>query len=44
MKQIGETPPDIAGNDGYRPITVMGRTFDSSRPDAYLNGFGIKRA
>ena len=44
MKQIGETPPDITGNGGYRPITVMGRAFDASRPDAYLNGFAIKRA
>jgi nitrate/nitrite transport system substrate-binding protein len=44
MKQIGETPPDIAGNGGYRPTTVMGRTFDPIRPDAYLNGFAIKRA
>jgi nitrate/nitrite transport system substrate-binding protein len=44
MKQIGETPPDIASNGGYAPITVMGRTFDSSRPDAYLNALAIKRA
>jgi nitrate/nitrite transport system substrate-binding protein len=44
MKQLGETPPDLADNGGYRPITVMGRTFDANRPDAYLNGFAIKRA
>jgi nitrate/nitrite transport system substrate-binding protein len=43
MKQLGETPPDLADNGGYRPITVMGRTFDANRPDAYLNGFAIKR-
>jgi nitrate/nitrite transport system substrate-binding protein len=44
MKQIGETPPDAAGSSGYRPITVMGRTFDPNRPDDYINGFAIKRA
>jgi nitrate/nitrite transport system substrate-binding protein len=44
MRQIGESVPDAANRGGYRPITVMGRSFDSSRPDDYLNGFAIKRA
>lgn len=30
--------------DRNAPISVMGRTFDSSKPDAYLQGFKIRRA
>ncbi|QIE27184.1 NMT1-like family protein (plasmid) [Caballeronia sp. SBC1] len=43
MQQIGEPVPDAARNGGYRPISVMGRTFDASRPDDYISSFPIKR-
>jgi len=43
MQQIGEPVPDAALNGGYRPISVMGRTFDASRPDDYVSSFPIKR-
>jgi nitrate/nitrite transport system substrate-binding protein len=44
MRQVGESVPDVAGTNGYRPVTVMGRPFDSARPDAYVDSFAIKRA
>ncbi|TCK84355.1 CmpA/NrtA family ABC transporter substrate-binding protein [Paraburkholderia sp. BL9I2N2] len=44
MKQIGATVPDIASTGGYRPIAVMGRTFDPAHPDGYVRAFAIKRA
>jgi len=43
MQQIGEPVPDAALDGGYRPISVMGRTFDASRPDDYVSSFPIKR-
>jgi len=44
MRQVGESVPDVAGTNGYRPVMVMGRPFDSARPDAYVDSFAIKRA
>jgi nitrate/nitrite transport system substrate-binding protein len=44
MRQVGEPVPDVAGTNGYQPVTVMGRSFDSARPEAYVDGFAIKRA
>ncbi|WP_086386404.1 CmpA/NrtA family ABC transporter substrate-binding protein [Caballeronia sordidicola] len=44
MRQVGEPIPAAANAGGYRPITVMGHPFDSSRPDDYLHSFAIKRA
>jgi len=44
MRQIGEPIPAAANAGGYKPITVMGHNFDSSRPGDYLNSFAIKRA
>ncbi|MBC8740328.1 ABC transporter substrate-binding protein [Paraburkholderia sp. UCT31] len=43
MRQLGEHVPDAARGSGFRPITVMDRTFDAAHPDEYLNGFSIKR-
>jgi nitrate/nitrite transport system substrate-binding protein len=39
MKELGQTAPDAA----YPPFTIMGKTFDPSRPDAYLDGFAIRK-
>jgi nitrate/nitrite transport system substrate-binding protein len=39
MREMGQTVPDSA----YRKATVMGRVFDPAQPDAYLDGFAIKR-
>jgi nitrate/nitrite transport system substrate-binding protein len=44
MRQIGAPTPAAANAGGYKPITVMGHNFDSSRPGDYLNSFAIKRA
>jgi nitrate/nitrite transport system substrate-binding protein len=41
MQALGEAVPADSG--GYQPITVMGRPFDASQPDAYVNSFAIKR-
>ena len=40
MKEVGMKPP--AGTS--KKFTVMGKEFDSARPDAYLASFAIKRA
>ncbi len=40
MKEAGATPPDAA----YKKIAVMGKEFDPSKPEAYVNSFAIKRA
>jgi nitrate/nitrite transport system substrate-binding protein len=39
MKELGQSAPDAA----YPPFTIMGKTFDPSRPDAYLDGFAIRK-
>jgi nitrate/nitrite transport system substrate-binding protein len=39
MKALGETAPEGA----YPSFKVMGKTFDPSKPDAYVNSFAIKR-
>jgi nitrate/nitrite transport system substrate-binding protein len=44
MQQIDQPVPEAALGSGYRPITVMGRAFDATQPNDYLNGFAIKRA
>jgi nitrate/nitrite transport system substrate-binding protein len=44
MRQLGQPVPDGASSSGYRPITVMGRVFDATRPDDYVNSFSIRRA
>jgi nitrate/nitrite transport system substrate-binding protein len=43
MKQTGEASADAPAGSGYRPVTVMGRTFDPMHPDAYVNAFNIRR-
>lgn len=40
MKDVGMTVPDGA----YRKFTVMGKEFDPSKPEAYINGFAMKRS
>jgi nitrate/nitrite transport system substrate-binding protein len=40
MQEIGLTPPDGTS----KPITVMGKPFDASRPEAYVQSFYIKRS
>jgi len=39
MKQLDEAVPE--GN--YKKIRVMGKDFDPTKPDAYLNSFAMKR-
>jgi nitrate/nitrite transport system substrate-binding protein len=39
MREMGQSVPDVP----YRSVTVMGKTFDPAKPDAYLDGFAIKR-
>ena len=39
MKEAGLTPPS-----GEKKIVIMGKTFDPSKPDDYVNSFAIKRA
>jgi nitrate/nitrite transport system substrate-binding protein len=43
MQQLDQPLPSGALQSGYRPITVMGRVFDASHPDDYVNSFAIKR-
>lgn len=38
MKEVGLTPPT-----GTKTIVVMGKTFDSSKPEDYIKSFAIKR-
>lgn len=40
MKQLGLEPPTTT----YQNHTIMGKTFDPDKPDAYVNSFAIKRA
>jgi nitrate/nitrite transport system substrate-binding protein len=40
MKEVGLTPPASP----TKSFSVMGKVFDPSKPDAYLNSFKIKRA
>jgi len=39
MKEVGLTPP----TSGSKTIVVMGKTFDSSKPEEYIKSFAIKR-
>jgi len=39
MAQAGFKPPEGA----YKKFTVMGKEFDPSKPDEYLNSFAIKK-
>jgi len=39
MKELGQKVPDGA----YPPFTIMGKTFDPAQPEAYLQGFPIRR-
>jgi nitrate/nitrite transport system substrate-binding protein len=39
MKDLGLTPPDTT----YRNHTIMGKTFDPAKPEAYVDSFAIKR-
>lgn len=43
MKDLGESTQDASATGGYRPVTVMGRSFDPTRPGDYVNSFAIKR-
>jgi nitrate/nitrite transport system substrate-binding protein len=36
-------PIDGAAKSGYRTFTIMGKTYDPSNPQGYLNSFAIKR-
>ena len=40
MTEMGLTAPTST----YKPITVMGKTFDPTKPGEYLDSFAIKRA
>jgi nitrate/nitrite transport system substrate-binding protein len=40
MKEMGLTPPAAT----TKTFAVMGKTFDASKPEAYVNSFAIKRA
>ncbi|MFC3148307.1 CmpA/NrtA family ABC transporter substrate-binding protein [Piscinibacterium candidicorallinum] len=42
MAALGQTPPD-AKQGNYPRFTVMGKTFDPEKPEAYIAGFAIKR-
>jgi nitrate/nitrite transport system substrate-binding protein len=39
MKELGYTPPDRT----YANYTIMDKTFDPAKPDAYLESFAIRR-
>ena len=39
MKEMGLTPPDPS----KKTIVVMGKPFDATKPDEYVNSFAIKR-
>ncbi|MCI4666323.1 MAG: ABC transporter substrate-binding protein [Neomegalonema sp.] len=39
MKDMGQTPPDVT----YKSYDIMGKTFDYSKPDEYIDSFAIKR-
>ena len=40
MREMGLTPPASTS----KPFVVMGKTFDPSKPDDYVQGFSIKRS
>jgi len=40
MKEVGLTPPSATS----KAVTVMGKPFDPSQPEAYVQGFSIKRS
>lgn len=44
MAALGMTEGTSAGKNGNRPITVMGKVYDASAPQRYVDGFAIKRA
>ena len=39
MKELGYTPPDKT----YENYTIMGKTFDYTKPEEYVNSFAIRR-
>ena len=39
MAELGQKSPAT----GYAKIKVMGREFDATKPEAYVNGFAIRR-
>ncbi len=39
MKDMGQTPPETT----YKNHTIMGKTFDPTEPEAYVESFAIKR-
>jgi nitrate/nitrite transport system substrate-binding protein len=39
MKSMGQTPPTAT----YGKHMVMGKEFDSAKPEDYVNSFAIKR-
>lgn len=39
MKELGYTAPDSS----YRNYTIMGKTFDHTKPEEYIQSFAIKR-
>ncbi len=41
---VSDRPPGSAAASGYRPFTIMGKTYDPAKPQAYLDSFAIKRA
>lgn len=44
MKDLGQSVDEDAARSGYRTFTIMGREYDPAAPDAYLDGFAIKRS
>jgi nitrate/nitrite transport system substrate-binding protein len=40
MKEVGLTPPAATS----KTFVVMGKAFDPSKPDAYVESFAIKRS
>ncbi|RLK30053.1 CmpA/NrtA family ABC transporter substrate-binding protein [Cupriavidus plantarum] len=44
MAALGMTEAASGGKNGNRPITVMGKVYDASAPQRYVDSFEIKRA
>ncbi|NYI02565.1 CmpA/NrtA family ABC transporter substrate-binding protein [Cupriavidus plantarum] len=44
MAALGMTEAANGGKNGNRPITVMGKVYDASAPQRYVDSFEIKRA
>ncbi len=43
MKELGESAPGVDEARGYRRYRVMGKEFDPSKPEAYVDSFAIRK-